>query len=266
MNNNIDNEVLTNMKTDAALSSILSNFETSYIVHAIETGIDMRFRPYNTAMPSLNTIEQNFQICLANFQSEEDRQKILDTRESTYREIIDIICNYFNLQFNPDDNIDSFTAAYYLHQFFVSNFTSILLNFFVNYIIAEQDAIYTSLNLSDIKKNKDSNINYSKKIYDNQKLGTIHANINIVLDNICLYDISLEDLVRFGSKGDINFIRYMNLIVSDKGNVFKNFFASYIFDPNTRPELITMIKLQLQQFTKTNQDIFNPINIIKKED
>lgn len=257
---NLDNEILTNIKTDQALNSILEKFDTNYIIHIVEDSINLRFRPYNTAMPGLNSIEEYFQRNINNFPPSEVDQ-IIAVRYETYRKIIDIVCNFYNLTYIDNPQVDIYSAAYYIYRTFVSDFTNTVTGFFIKYIIDNQDAIYNNLNLIETRKNKDSSSNYSKRLYTNQKLGLIHANIAQVLDDICTYDISIYDVIREALKGDNNTIAFLCSILQDNGTFFKTYISCYLNNMATRADIITNIKLNLQEFGNANSDM-----ILKNEE
>ena len=106
---NLDNEILTNIKTDQALNSILEKFDTNYIIHIVEDSINMRFRPYNTAMPGLNAMEEYFQRNINAFPPT-DVEQIIAVRYETYRKIIDIVCNFYNLTYIENPQVDIYSV------------------------------------------------------------------------------------------------------------------------------------------------------------
>jgi hypothetical protein len=248
----------TTIVTDAALTSILSHFETPYIVDLINNLLEYKFRPYNAPPPSINSIEDHFKLAIAYCGDDTQRSKIEYTREETYKEIIQNICNYYNLSYNINQDQDIYTCAYYIYEFFIRDFTNNLCNFYINYIINNISYLYEYLNLHLKKKDKDSATLYGKKIYTDPKLAIIHANITEVLDNISVFDINLEDLFFNTISSDKKISDFLLSILSDNGNVFKVYFASYLSDTNTRADVITNIKLRLQEYA-TNNNLINNI-------
>lgn len=239
------NQMLSNVNTDAILAETLTNFNTTYIIDVVRRSIDIRFRPYSTAMPGLNSIEMNFQEMLANFTDRDQQARILDVRRQTYDEIISIVCQYYNLKYTPNDDIDNYTVAYFLYHVLVSNFTETIINFFVRYIIDHQDDIYKTIT---IPENKEALDNYSRKLYGSAaKLGHIHSQINKVMNNISASNITFEQILHYGS-GDPSCINILTNTISDLGDIWSLRFAHYLIGVGTRADLITTVKLQLQQF------------------
>ncbi len=259
------NELIANIKTDVMLTSVLSNFESPFIIHMVQDSINMRFRPYNTALPSLNSIENNFATLLSGVESSEDITHINDVRISTYKEIIKTICDNFNISCNISEDTDVYSAAYWMYQFFVSDFTNRLFDFFVNYIVAEKTNLYNFLNLNDTRKDKDASTNYSKKLCTDTKLCLIHANIVNVLDSMVNFDINFDTLLRYSLMNESKEVtEFLSNIIVDNGNVYKSFFASLLLS-NFRADIITNVKLRLQKYAITDMEVSNPINIIKGE-
>ena len=74
--------------TDAGIGTILSRFESQYIIDVVNDSLTMRFRPFNTPMPNMpDVLERRFQMV---YKAAPDyREKIDDCRTETYKEIIE---------------------------------------------------------------------------------------------------------------------------------------------------------------------------------
>lgn len=257
-----NNKIISNINADKALASLLSNFESEYIFHIITDSLEMKFRPYSNSLPGLYSIESNFKYLLDNVEEPSSRENILEVREKTYLEIIDIVCNYYNIQFKPSENIDVYSAAYWIYNFFVSDFTNSLINFYINYILKEKDGLYSYLNLDSCKKDKDATTVYSKKVCTDNKLSIIHANIEVVLDAISEFDIDFQNLVSYSIGNNEQLISFLVSSIVDVNNVFKYHFAS-LLQSQYRSDVITCVKLGLQQRIGGG-DYTNPSNIVKQ--
>lgn len=257
MNTPSNNEMLSNVNTDNILRDVLANFDTYYIIDIIRNSITMRFRPYNTALPGLNAIEMRFQMMLQQFTDEDHRNQIMEKRSIIYDEIIAVLCKYFNLTYKPNEDIDNYSVAYSLYNVLVSNFTGTIISFFVNYIVTNQDTIFQVLNTEE---NKNDINTYSKKIYSgiSVKLAVIHSHITTVMDNIAVSDIRMEDILRYGGSDPQCSAIILNTIIENSG-VFAEHFAPYLRSNRTRAELITNVKLRLQQFATADINIIAPI-------
>lgn len=252
-----NNSITANIRSDNALASILSNFESLYIINMVKDSINMRFRPYEAPLPSLYSIESNFVVVLNNVDIT-DREKVLDVRQKTYEEIIDEICKYYEIKFNNIYNDDMYSSAFWLYDFFVSNFTEHFFSFFINYIMSNKNDIFNYLNLDNFKK-KSSSALYSKKIISDDKLALIHANIDIVLDNICAFDIHLSDLINYSSLDSKIKEFLINSIVDVNDNIFKTKYVPLYLDKSIRTDIITNIRLKMQEMLMQENNILNSI-------
>lgn len=242
----LQNQVINNINTDNAIADILSNLSDAYIYHIVMDSINMRFRPYSTAMPNIPyAFEQNFKIQAEAVPSSKDQ--IYQKRQEVYSRIIEILCGFYNLSYSPSD--DLYSDAFYLYNFLVSDFTNTVIQFFVNYILKEKKHIYEDLNLSEAKKNKDSSTLYSKKIYSNSTIATIHANIVPVMTDIASYDISLQNVLEMRYSGTESTIAYhIAHIIADNGDFFKCFIGCYALN-EFMPDTINGVKMALQSTT-----------------
>ena len=262
MQNVTTGEILTNVNTDNMLGSILSNFETQYITDIVRDSINMRFRPYNIGMPGLNAFEQRFQTIVANLDDYSQKQQTMQVRENTYNEIISIVCQYYNLTYTPNDDIDVYAVAYFLYDLLVSNFSATIVNFFTNFIVRNQEELYKQIapNIS-----KETTNNYSKKMYNNNHLGAIHSFLSVVMDNISVMDIKLQDILQY-SVTDINEINIIGFTITDNNDIFKDHFVPFLKNSSTRSDLITCVKLSLQQYATSDYISSIGESIVRKED
>ena len=260
----MNNKIISNINADKALASVLSNFDSNYITHIVSDSLEMKFRPYSNSLPGVYSIESTFNNLLNNIEEPGARQNILEVRENTYLEIIDIICKYYDIQFNPSEDIDLYSAVYWIYNFFVSDFTNTLLNFYINYILKEKDGIYSYLNLEKNKKDKDSTTIYSKKVCGtDEKISIIHANIETVLDAISSFDIGFQNLVLYSIGNNEQLTSFLLSSIVDINDVFKYHFAS-LLQSQYRADIITCVKLGLQQRLGGNIMI-DPSSIIKAD-
>ena len=255
MNEFTTNSQIYAIATENEISNILSHFSSEYIMDIINDNLNKRLSYTMIPNPNIvNSFESNFRNLLSEYPF--GSENIKDVREATYKEIINILCNYYNLQFNDTGDIDYFTAASCLYEFLISNFISGLTNFFCAFIISEKDNLYASLELENLKKNKDSSTTYNKKIYQDQKLAIINSNIYIVLNQIATYGINLYDIIRtIYPHPDI--YTFFENIISDNGDFYKTAYIALLNDEYSRPNLITNIRLTLQQYASNGHTIIS---------
>lgn len=247
-----------NISTDYSMSVILSHFNTDYIYSSIKNQIDMK---YIEPLPMINNIvygyNENFKQLLFTYTNELDRQQILNTRNSIYTEIIDLLCKEFKLEFNKteEDGQDLYNPAFYMFKLLVSEFSENVKTFFTNFIIKERNSIYTNLDLAQYKREKDSSTIYNKKRIKNSKLAIIISRLNYVIDNICVYDIPFETFLYYICE-DKNMYAYLVNMIQPKVDFFKTFVVP-MFNPESpvRPMLISDITISLYNQLSTEANI-----------
>ena len=127
-----------------------------------------------------------------------------------------------------------------------------MVDFYIRYIMINIDSIYAYLVADEsIKKPREKDM--TVKSYIDPKFQLIHANLNKVILNTAAYDIPLQSLLSFFVDQPTS-IR-LGMILSDKGDIYKNYYASYLQDQRYMAELLTCIKLKLQSKTQEAYDI-----------
>ena len=245
-----------NIISDSEISSILSHFSPEMAFDTIDFILQNKSVYYSPEIAKANIIngyEMMFRQYLEQYP--DYNKEFRENRDNLYRAIIDKICTSHNLSYNIDPGTDIFTLAFYLYQFLISDFSNYIIAFFTRYIIKEKTNIIEMIEAID--KNKNSSTSYSKKIYKggSNKLSVIHSNLDIVLENIRGFDISLEDIINVVFENDKNLAAMLNSSIIDNGAFYKNFYVSFL---NIHfPEMITSIRLQLQPPTSIDTSIIS---------
>lgn len=234
-----------NITTENQISVILSHFSRDYIFDVIENNIKGRFDFMQNKPNVIASYEAYFKQLSMQYTADLDIQNINQTREDIYIEIIELLSNKFNISLDLTNIQDYYSVAYYLYSFLISDFKNNLVSFFTNYIIREKNAIYEALNLSEYKKNKDTTTLYNKKIYKNIKLAIINANLELVLKNICAFDIDFNTILNCIYQ-DKNMVKYIQSIMTPNVDFFKEQYVPFIFS-NLNPMLTTAIRINIQQ-------------------
>lgn len=228
------------------IAEILAHFDSNYIFAIINDKLEN----INYASPLLEpniiqAFEENFKSMNEMFPG--DSQNIRNIREQVYREIIKILTERFNLEFNMvDENIDLFTAASYLYEFLVCRRNEIMTNFFTAYIVNNKDSLYQTLINEGLKKNRDSSSNYGRRIYDDQKFVLISAYMSKVINYISEMDVTLLNIFQ-STYIDQRLVMFLDNAFADRGNFFKDFYCATVNRPEIAPIVITNIKLALQR-------------------
>lgn len=231
--------------TDSEISSILSYFSEDMTFDIIDNALSNTYRPYAPTLANIvEAYEQNFKINMERYQGLSAELK--DKRDDLYNAIIKKVLNHYGLQYVEQPNIDTYTMAYYVYKFLVSEFSANVLYFFVAYIDKEKTSIANIINMDELRKNKDSSSVYSKKVITgpgSSKMQVIHANLDLVLDAMGGFDVTIYDIINtLYSYGGINTLLTNSIV--DTGDFFKTFYMNYI---NTyKAESITKIRLGLQ--------------------
>lgn len=227
------------------VTDILAHFDSSYILNIIEDKLEnISFATSQIEPNIVVSFENNFKNMNDRFPG--DSQNIRNIREQVYRDIIRILTNKFNLQFNmSDENIDLYTAAYYLYDFLMSHRNNIMVNFFTAFIINNKESLCTTLNIEEFRKGKDSAAAYSKRVYQDNKFAIISANMPAIINYVSTLDITLLNIFQSTYK-DIKLVQFLDNAFADKGNFFKDYYCSILNKPEELPIIITNIRLALQ--------------------
>lgn len=240
------NSLIYNFASENELAVVLGHFSQDYITTIVQTNLDNRLRIYNGKIPNaVYSIEQDFKATSENYP--DSLTDIEYCRGTTYSNIISILSNYYDLEITIPENTDLYSVAFILYRLLVSDFSNNLVNFITNYIIKERNFLYEGLNLSELKKNKDSSTLYSKKIYKNNKIAAIHANLEKVVDYISGFDITLDQILNV-IYTDKNLISFILSIVKPRSDFYKKHFMSYLFTEH-RPVILTSVRLSLQELS-----------------
>lgn len=242
--NNRDYSIVTNNE----LATLLSYFNKDYIMSVIDNSLNI-IRNSSSGMinPSPNIIAA-YDANLSSYKltypgsTEEIDLVALDI----YNTIINRLSTYYNL-FIKVDGEDIHSVSYLTYEFLVSMFQCNIVKFFISYIIGNSKNLYNELSLMNMKKNKDISTLYSKKVFADSSLGLVCANLDIVLENIFLRDITIYNIIDILYGISTQNGMYLKRILQDRGDFFKMYFVNYIKDPNNYPYIITMIKLGIQE-------------------
>ncbi len=227
------------------ITELLSHFDADYILSVLEDELNSINIASTIIKPNIViSFEENFKTMREEFPG--DEANIVSIREKVYMNIIEILCNKFNLQFNyNDETIDKYTAAYYAYDFLVCNRNNIMINFFTSFIINNKNSINVE------KKNKDSSVVYNKNIYTDPKLIAISANMEKVIKYISEIDVRLVDIF---SSTYVNqeTVMFLDNAFADRGNFFKTYYCN--ISTEDMPIVITNIRLQLQKIVGNISD------------
>lgn len=246
--NNSEYSIVTSIE----VADVIAHFSEEMILDILDKNI-MNRSSFVQKVNLVYSLEQDFKKCLELYPaySEQINQK----RFEIYSAIVEKICNFYGIEsIETNDMGVKHSQAFYLYQFFVSDFFNNVVIFFTNYIIREKNSIYELMEQNLSSKTKDFNVSYSKKIYKNlnAKLITIHANLEYVIDNICAFDIDFPTLVQNVYCNNTVVSNFLNGIVSEENgdDLFRKHIVPFVMQ--NKPVVLTYIKLNLQNLAETN--------------
>lgn len=243
------NNHIFNIVSENQIATILGHFNSDYIMSSIIEKINSR-NFYSMNNPNVvYSYELNFQQIKQLYPT--DMQHIDGVRSETYKEIIEILCRHHNLSFDYESQIDYYSAAFYLYDFLVSNFSNHIISFFVKYLVLEKSRLYEYIS----SRGSDRDLGYSKKIYKDNKIATISSNLDIVLDYIKGMDIPIYSIINALYPTEI--ANFLNQLIAPIGDFYKDIYVATFNDPFMMPEIVTGIKLQLQ--AKYGMEMLPPI-------
>lgn len=258
-----------NIATESELAEVLSHYSTDFVFSIVNEAIKNRLNSVAVIAPPnvIGAWEQNFKAIMIRYCGDGNndvKQRVMRVREETYTEIINIICNTFSLNFTIDDNVDLYSAAFYLYDLLVCGFSSNLVDFFSKFIYKERASLYETLELAEKRKNKDSSTLYAKKIYKDMRLAIINANIEMVIDQILEIDIPFETIIStiYGYNSKLK--QYMLSIISEKEKFYERNYVFAMKQPDIRPELMTSIRIGLLNEAASHDQLSDINNNITK--
>ncbi len=242
------NFAVAGLSTDYEISTILGNFSEGYIYNTIKSSLDYRFRPYGLRSPNYPTIMKN-QFDNIRLHSTGHDTEINDKEIETYHNIISTMIEYYNLSVIneiPDEVL--YTVTYYLYQALDSEFTERMVNMFSDYIIRNSSSL-----IANLPQTINTKTNYSSKLYSNPEYIVIYDNMSAILDIIAGLDIDMYSL--FEMLLDSQIANLLCTYIADNGDIYKNYFASFIVNQNTSTDVLSAVRLNFVTKTVNNVSI-----------
>lgn len=243
----LQNNQAYNIRAEGQLASILSSFDTDYVIGIMEDILANQLNDFNPVPKAniINSFEDNFKAILNDYP--EDKPNILDIRESTYSLILSKIAKAFNFEFRDTDQMDLYSIAKLLYDFFVSNYNGYLINFMADYIIREQDTLYKVLNMEQFKKDKDVTTIYNKKLFDSVQMAIVSSHLDYVVKYMMDMDFTMEQVLTVTYRNNPYHIAAFMQHVFPKMDFYKDYYCRLISVPNIYPIIVTYLKIDLQR-------------------
>ena len=252
-----------NIQNENEVSTILGNFNTHFIYGVMEDILQQQSTQFinQTRTNFVSAFETNFKQMENTYPG--DIGNIRQVRDDVYCQIMDIIAKRFNLQLSYDQDMDKYALAYYLFDFFISNYNIYACSFFSSFICREKDSLYEALNFEDVKRSKDVSTVYNKRMYSDEKIAVISANLNTAIGFINNKDFTMEEILETIYNPDIValFSEYVNPTI----DFYQSTFVPLINNELIYPLAATQIKLDLQRMNSNNPVFAADTNIQEEE-
>ena len=119
------NMEMATIETNRALADILDNFSGDYIEDLLNKAFIWKFRPFENSMPNYAFLFEQKYIGIKDNYTGPSPELIEADRQETYRAMIDVICQNYNLDVDQEDIPDevTYSLCYTLCQILLSEFT-----------------------------------------------------------------------------------------------------------------------------------------------
>jgi hypothetical protein len=236
------------VRSNNQLSVILSQFDSDYVMDVIEDTLARSLNSFDLFGPpnAVESYEEVFKEMMVTYPDEVER--INESRMEVYRTIIDTICKHMDLQFNEASDVDLYTMARCMYDFFVSRLNNYIVTFYERYITSEKDSIYSNFHLEDMRKNKDMGTAYSRAAFgEGDSISLIVANLQKVISALRNMPVTDDYIYRtiYGANNE-HIVQLMVMNLSSHTSIF-NLFNRILFNENMYPTVITHIRMAIQQ-------------------
>lgn len=242
---NLNNDILS-LKNARDTSLVIRHFDFEYVLDIIEDNYKRRILGYNPSLPNVvGIIEQQIKATYLTDGITAYPQEATALRDDMYVKIINALCKSHGLVFNNTDSCDYYSLAFYLYDFLISNFRNIIIEFYTSFILKEKTSLYNTIN-NDMKKNKDSSTTYGKKLYKDQKLAVINANLEDIMNMICGMDIPFEDILKtVYHTNATNISKYISEHIKAVEDFYQTVYVKEINTYYIKQSILTDIRLAL---------------------
>lgn len=231
------------------ISSIINHFTPEMVGDIVDKAIASKTISYTPTVVNIATaFKAEYQRCkdqYPQYTAELNAEEL-----GVFYTIIEKMCKAYNLIYTGNEGTDIISAAEWMYDFFICKFDSYIVEFISSYILAEKESFTAMLSGKEDKKEPSS---YSKKMFkgQNSDLSLIHANLLYVVDQMCVFDFSIHDIVtRSYGPSAIRISAFINSVVSDSGEFYSRICVPFIIE--NKAQIITNVKFILQNRSALN--------------
>lgn len=250
-------EVYSTIVAENDLSSILSKFDSEYIMDIITCALNSQSAITNTKKPNgIYSLDMKYtQEVLENEDNKILIQQLKEHRIMLYMEIIDYICNCFDINIDRSNITEQnvYYIAYHIYDIFINYYYN-TVQFLVGYILKYRTELYDVLQLQDYKKNKDTSTIYNKKVYKNSKIAIIVSNLEKVIECIASYNISFAYFIKYIYSQQAVQDSILE-VIPENADLFRKSISKIMGDPALRQNLISDVRVELSNATELSPDM-----------
>ena len=247
----VTNDKIYEIQANNQLSCILAQFDSGYIMDTIEDTLDAVINNFDT-IPRPNAVlsfEQVFKELLQVYPS--DKENIDICRQETYKTIISFISRKFGIMFVEQQDIDLFSIARWMYDFYVAKFSAYLIKFYTEYLVQEKDQIYASMNINAAPNNgiRDVSTIYNSMAFNtNKELAAIASCLPTILNSISGINIPDSVVYRlvYNEPAMESVIYILECSIQNTIPLFQTY-NKVLFNEDTYGSVITQIRMELQK-------------------
>jgi len=246
------------VEAEGEITTILSNFNTSFIYNVVEDLMKDRYTTFNL-IPKPNfvdSLEISFKDLISSYPGDAENAKL--RRTAVYKEIIERISNNTGVTIYYDEYTDLYSLARNVFDLFVSNYDGFVFKFLYNFIYSQREFIYNSLDFEKIKKSKDISTSYNKMTYSDQTMAIINANLDLCLGFITALDFNAPTTLSYmyTSGTEIHTMNFLLNHIDQEADLFDILIKPIITNETLYPLVSTALKLEIQKNNVTIIDSY----------
>ena len=232
------------IQAENEVAVILSNFSTEYIYNVIQTTIQNRRNDFvgSDIVNFVSSLEEAFKGMEVQFPF--DVTNIKEIRDKTYGEIIDFITEEYQLEPVYQEDEDKHTLAYYLYDFFIARYDTLMLQYFMSVIHDEKDNLYDWLIKNHSSQGNDVSTQFNKELYQDDKLAVIAANLTKVIGWIYSLDIAMEQV--FARVYNHEVMMFLTNHLKPVSNFLHSTYGNILEKQTLYDKALIMLKIKLQ--------------------
>ena len=247
----MNDKIYENQANDQ-LAVILAQFDSNYIMDIMDDTINGILVSFDT-MPRPNIVlgfEQNFKELLSIYPFEEDN--VNQCRRETYDTIIKNICSKFNIHYVENEDVDKYSLARWMYDFYVANFSKYFINFYCRYLLNNKEDICSQF-VTD-QQAKDISSIYSNYAFGEDKdMVTIAANLPTILKTLSNMPIADGVIYRYAYPEGMESVVYLlESSLSSLTPIFE-IYNRILFNEDMYGTVITQIRIAIQKSIKLDE-------------